>query len=534
MYVTEAFTGDEQQILLRYFTNTDRPVFALKNLPEVVKGSLFARYSRTGKSLRRLFLDEFYRGEAMFDGPGAAVVETGTDRASEVFDRIFIAFGDDSVAQLGGAHVAVEQASNILTKVLEWGRLGAYLEQSTRYVSYADQPGGRYRYYREPAIAASAHAATYETELDAIFDLYKAAFKAGLAGYRERFPKEPDDTEDVWKATTRAKTLDALRGMLPAATVSNLGIFGTGQFFEQTLLRMRAHPLDEVRSVADAMLHELNEVIPVFLRRVEQPDRGGVWSDYLRATREATAAVAQDLLEDEKPEPRGLVTLTDFDPDAEEKLIAAILYTSSDLPEDQLRARAASLSNDERMRLVRAYAGERQNRRHKPGRALERFDYRFDVLADYGAFRDLQRHRMLTIEWQELTPQHGYEMPDDLKDLGIAPTFREAMDRSAALWEALRADATTSIQAQYAVCMAYRVRFVMQMNAREAMHLIELRSSPQGHPAYRAVAHAMHAEIAQVHPLVAELMTHVDHSSVDLERLEAERSAERKRRAQNS
>jgi hypothetical protein len=295
------------------------------------------------------------------------------------------------------------------------------------------------------------------------------------------------------------------------------------------LLRMRQSPLAEVRDVAEMMLAELNEVIPVFLQRVEQPSRGGAWSDYLRSTRETMEHLARELLADDKPDDRPLVTLVDWDPDGEEKLVAAMLYGASDLPDDQLRARVRTMSADERARVVRTYVGERGNRRHKPGRALEAVNYRFDLLADYGAFRDLQRHRMLTIEWQDLTPRHGYEMQGDLDEIGTGGPFREAMDLSHALWSAIEPDLPK--QAQYAVCMAYRIRFVMQLNARAAMHLIELRSSPQGHPAYRAVAHEMHRQIAEIagHRAVADAMRFVDFDSVDLERLEAERRAERKR-----
>src|SRR5947208_3742498 len=225
-YVREASTGHERAILLRYFTNTERPVFALRNLPEIVKGALFARYSRTAKTLRRLFLDEFYRGEEF-----AETADIGSGRASELYDRIFIEFGDDSVAQLGGAHLAVEQGSNILTKALEWGGLAGCLEQSTRYVPYDDKPGDRYRYFREADIMSSPYGAQYEQTLDRIFDLYSAALPRTIQRYEERFPKQPDDTDRVYRSTIRAKALDSLRGMLPAATVSNTGIYASGRAF---------------------------------------------------------------------------------------------------------------------------------------------------------------------------------------------------------------------------------------------------------------------------------------------------------------
>ncbi len=526
-YVAEEYTPAEQEILQRFVTNLDRPVFALVNLPEVVKGALFARYSRTAKPLRRLFLDEFVR-----DGnveAGKPTQQIGLEKADELYDRIFIEFGDDSVAQLGGAHLAVEQASNVLTKQIEWGRLAAYLEQSTRYVGYDDQPGGRWRYYREPDVMASANGPGYTAALDRIFELYAQQLPLLIRHFELRHPKDSGDPDRVWKATIKAKACDTLRGMLPAATVSNLGVFATGQAYEMMLLRLRASPLAECRRAADGILDELNKVIPTFLQRVDNPDRGGVWSQYYRNTRSAMQSVAAQILGDDKPEDRPLVMLLDFDPDAEVKLVAAALYPYSSLPEDMLVERARAMTVEERLRVLRAYAGDRTNRRHKPGRAFERVGYRFDVLGDYGGFRDLQRHRMLTMEWQDLTPRHGAEVPPEADEAGAGDAYREALERSESLWAGVYPD--LPVQAQYAVCMAYRIRYVMQMNVREAMHLIELRSSAQGHPGYRRVAHEMHRLIAEEagHRAVAEMMSFVDFSAVDLERLEAERKAERKR-----
>jgi thymidylate synthase ThyX len=435
------------------------------------------------------------------------------------------------VAQLGGAHIAVEQASNVLTKVLERGRLAGYLEQSTRYVGYDDKPGGRWRYYREPDILAGPHAEAYTATMDGLFESYASALKPTIAWFQQQFPREAGDTDLVYRNTIKAKALDALRGMLPAATVSNVGIYASGQAYEQMLLRMQASPLAEARETGAAMLRELRKVIPSFLVRVDQVDRGVAWSDYLRATRDETRAVAADLLTDELPSPTATVKLTDWDRDAEVKLVAAMLYEASHLPEEQLVERARKMSTEERVRVMRAYVGERTNRRHKPGRALERVDYRFDVLSDYGAFRDLQRHRMLTIDWQPLTAMHGYDRPPEADDAGFGAAYDSAMERSAELWQAVARDLPD--QAQYCVAMAYRIRYVMQLNAREAMHLIELRSGPQGHRSYRQIAQDMHRQIAEVagHLAVAEFMRYVDFSSVDLERLEAERRAERKRQA---
>jgi thymidylate synthase ThyX len=334
----------------------------------------------------------------------------------------------------------------------------------------------------------------------------------------------------VYRSAIRAKALDTLRGLLPAATQSNVGIYGTGQAYESLLLRMRAHPLAEVRHASDAMLAELRKIIPAFLVRVDQPERGGRWTDYLAGTRRRVDEMADRLTTGTAAETRDEVTLSDFDPDGETKVVAAALYASSGLPDDQLMRLARSLPVSERVAVLEACAGERQNRRHKPGRAFERTSYRFDVLTDYGAFRDLQRHRLLTIEWQSLTTRHGYSQPAAMVEAGGDADWRQVMEHSARLHESL-AGAGFSGVAQYAVAMAYRVRFVMDMNAREAMHVIELRTAPQGHPAYRRVCQQMHRLIAEQagHRAIAEAMRFADHSEVELERLQEERRLEKKR-----
>ena len=530
VYVAEEYEPEEEDILRRYFTNLDGPVFALVNLPEVVKGALFARYSRSPKSLRRLFLDEFV-GDLDISGDVTIDATVGLKRAEDLYDRVFFDYGDDSVAQLGGVHLACEQASNLLTKVLEWGRLMAYLEQSTRYIAYDARIGGRYRFYRDPEVLGSSLGTRYVGDMDRLFDTYGELLPVLQDWFRGQYPKDPDDSDFVYRQAVRAKAFDALRGILPAASLSNVGIYGTGQAYEQLLLRMRAHPLPEARTYADLMLGELRKVIPSFLKRVDLEDRGVAWSHYLSSTADAMEDLAGRLFPgggtiDAAP----VVTLTDFDPDAEVKLVASMLYPYVDRPERQVEATVRAMGADERLAVVRAYVGERANRRHKPGRALERPFYRFDVLADYGAFRDLQRHRMLTIEWQRVTPHHGYTRPGAVDEAGAAPRFDEAMERSAALYDALAE--TFPDQASYAVSLAYKVRFMINLNARSAMHLIELRTTPQGHPAYRLVGQEMHRLIAEEagHHAIAEMMRFVDHSEeAELERLQSERRAEERR-----
>jgi thymidylate synthase ThyX len=459
----------------------------------------------------------------------------GTERAERLYQRVLSDYGDDSVAQLGGAHLAVEDASNLLTKVLERGRLMAYLEQSTRYIPYTDRRGGTWRYLVPAELEGHPLRAEFIEVLNGAFETYARWIDPMRAWFERRHPRAPGDSEAVHRSAVRAKALDTLRGLLPAATQSNVGLFGSGQAYEALLLRMRAHPLAEVQLAADQMLEELRKVIPAFLTRVDQPERGGRWTTYLADTRAELREVAARLTAGFEPTPQPEVALTGFDPDGETAVVAAALYEGTSLSDADARRSAERLGRADREALLAAYIGERANRRHKPGRAFECTRYRFDVLTDYGAFRDLQRHRLLTIEWQPLSSRHGYVQPEAVVEAGGDAEWRSVMDRSAALADALAAAGLPDV-APYAVSMAYRIRFVMDMNAREAMHVIELRTAPQGHPAYRRVCQAMHRLIGEVagHHAIAAAMRFADHSEVELERLREERRLEAKRQATGS
>jgi thymidylate synthase ThyX len=512
-----------RDLLARFLTDPDGDVFALTGLPEVVKGAVFARYSRSPASVKDLLLDEF----------AADLADEGLpSKADALYARVFGDYGDDSVAQLGGAHVALEGVSNVATKRIEWGRLAAYLEQSTRYVAYDTRIDGRYRYHREATIMAGPHAARYEAVLDHLFDTYAASLPVVIDWVRARFPRDEDTSERAWQAATRAKALDLLRGLLPAATTANVGMFASGQAYEALLLRLAADPLVEARDLGVRLLAELRKVIPSFVARVDRPDRGGVWSEYLATTREDTRALARRHVIGPVA-PADPVTLVDWWPrdpvDAEVSLVVGALLPHVEVGERQLEAQVRTWPAEQRAEVLRAYVGERGNRRHRPGRAFERVVYRFDVLGDYGGFRDLQRHRMCTIEWQDLTTVHGYETPVELVEAGVADAWHEALGRAEELHRDLARDHPA--QAQYVVPFAHRIRYTIQINARAAMQMLELRSTPQGHPQYRAIVQAMHRAIAEVagHQAVADAMVHVDHGSGDLERLASERALDARR-----
>ena len=267
--------ADEETVLRRYVTNLDKPVFALVNLPEVVKGALFARYSRSPKSLRRLFLDEFV-GDLDVSGDATVDATVGLARAEQLYEKVFVEYGDDSVAELGALHLACEQSSNVLSKVLEWGRLMAYLEQSTRYIEYNQRlDNGQYRYYRPPEILDSRHGARFVGEMDRVFDTYGALLPRLQAWVAERFPQQAGDSDFVYRQATRAKSLDALRGLFAGGIpCPNIGIYGTGESYEQLLLRMRRAPLARGAPVRRHDARRAAQGDPLVLQRVDTPRAG--------------------------------------------------------------------------------------------------------------------------------------------------------------------------------------------------------------------------------------------------------------------
>jgi thymidylate synthase ThyX len=395
-----------------------------------------------------------------------------------------------------------------MTKMLQRPRLAAYLEQSTRYIAYDQEmpDGGGYRYWRSPELGPS-----YTRAMDGLFDTYADALPRVQAWAASRFPRPDDVAEAAHARSIKAKALDLLRGLLPAASLSHMGIFASGQAYEQLVMHLLASPLPEARMYGESILQELKVMMPSFVSRVERPDRGGEWIQYL-ADRAAAAdrwAGRLGLDRARSSEASGPAVRLVSVRGSEDDLLAALMFEGSAASEEEIRTALRVLPPDERATLLSELVGDRRNRRYRPGRGYEAVSYRFEIVSDYGAFRDLQRHRMLTVQWQPLTPALGAGVPDELVDAGVADAFRAELDASAAEYSRL-VDAGFDAVAPYALCLGYRIRYVLDMNAREAMQLIELRSGREGHPSYRAIAHALHAEIARVHPAVAASMTHVD------------------------
>jgi thymidylate synthase ThyX len=535
----DSFTEEEKAELEDHFSNSDRAVFAIITPRQVDRGALMSRYSRTDKTMRRVFLDEFANNPS---------------RGEEFYRRVLLEYGDDSVAELGEAQVAVEGISNVVAKKIEDRRIGlSYLEKSSRYVAFDQKVGGHYRYVREEDIMASPHADSYVEACDQSFDTYSRSIQPLQAFLKEREPielfsffdsalqkeapfgklksdKDVESAKKIYNVTIKAKAFDLLRGLLPASTMTNVGITGNGRAFEYLLTLMYGSKLKEIRSIADQLFGELNAVIPSFVRRANDK-YGRALQEYVSKTEVAIGRLTKGHLSGIPPEGTPeLVRLLDFEDNfqAEVKVASAILYEQAQGQSlYRIISYVKSMPIEERHEVIRTYTEFRTNRRHRPGRAFEMVDYTFELFTNFGIFRDLHRHRVLTMERQLLSTRHGYDLPQALVDAGLDKGFRDCMDASKHVYEAM-AKAMPE-EAQYVVNFAYRYPYFAKMNLREACHMIELRTVPQGHPDYRIACQKMYSEMKRVHPALAEGIKFADMNKYQLGRFDAEKKTEKKR-----
>lgn len=525
----EEFTEEEKKMLAPFVTNLDKPIFVLTNLPEVVKGALFSRYSRSSKSLRRTLVDEFIlKPEMGFKEIVGHATEQGAEqriaiqKAEEFYDRVLLGFGDDSIAELASVHIAIEDISNIATKTIEDRRIGiSPLEKSTRYVYFDKQHNGQWLYYRDPNVMESDFAKLYEQTCDKLFETYAKLIPKISNWVIERNP-QGEESDRAYKSTVRAKTCDILRGLLPAATRTNMGAMGNGRAFEYLLNRLYSNELQEMQHIAKDMQNELAKVIPSFVKRATGEfgiAQQNYWKD-----------IDKDMAELVKNYPCSQsdkeVEMLDYDKDAEHKAVAYILYSYTHMPLSKAYEKAKQMPVNEKEKLIATYIGKRDNRRHKPGRAFENIYYHFDVLTNFGAYRDLHRHRILTQERQLLSCNHGYALPQEIVEAGYEKEFKNAMEMAKQTYETMAAKMPK--QAQYVVPLAYNLRWYFTLNLREAFYLCELRSTPQGHRDYRKIAHRIYEEISRVHPMFAKYMNFVDLKQYNMERLKAEKEIDQR------
>jgi thymidylate synthase ThyX len=533
------FSDEEKSILNSHFSNTDRTVFAIITPRQVDRGALMSRYSRTDKTMRRIFLEEFAKNP---------------NRGEEFYERVLLEYGDDSVAELGEAQVAIEWVSNIAAKKIEDHRIGlSYLEKSSRYVAFNQQVNGQYKYCREDAIMASSHADQYIQACDHAFAVYSKNIQPLQKFISEREPidrflffdsmskqdipygnlklsKDIESAERIYKATIKAKSLDVLRGLLPASTLTNLGITGNGRAFEYLLSTMLASNLNEIKKMADQLHTELKVVIPTFVKRANDK-HGKTLQSYLVNTRNAISELARYYIKhikvEENPQSVKLLNFED-NSESEIKVASAILYEYAEGQSlERITQYIRSIMPEDRQKIIQTYTKFRTNRRDRPGRAFEIVEYTFEMFTNFGMFRDLHRHRILTMERQLLSTKHGYDIPAEIIDLDIAKDYKDCMYNCKEVYEIISKKMPEA--AQYIVNFAYRYPYFIKVNLREACHIIELRTVPQGHPDYRYVCQKMFSQIKRVHPILADGMKFVDLNRYELERLDAEKNAEKKR-----
>ena len=532
------FSVKEKKILLEHFSNTDGNVFAIITPKQVDRGALMSRYSRTNKSMRRIFLDEFLKNK---------------NRGEEFYNKILLEYGDDSVAELGETQIAIEGLSNIAVKKIEDRRIGlSYLEKSSRYVAWDKKEKGEYRFYRDPEISKSRFVDMYEDTCNFSFNVYSKNIEPMINYVREKYPIEKYSFKDstdgkeksffklkneadikssnmIYRGSTKAKALDILRGLLPASTLTNVGITGNGRAFEYLLTVLGSSELKEEQDLASKIKKELDTTIKSFVRRADDK-YGKAFQKYLRDIKNKSKSIT---VKEIKPKPiTGIITnLVDYESEkiAMDKIITSIIYEQSPSTSYQnILYQVKKFSKEKKIKIINEFVKLRTNRRHRPSRAFENVYYTFDLCNNFGMFRDFHRHRTLTLERQLLTTDHGFNIPDEIKILGIETDFTDCMNKTKETFEKIRKKYPE--QGQYVVNFAYNYPYFMKFNLREACHLIELRTVPQGHADYRLVAQQMFRQIYKIHPNLSKIMKFVDLKKYDLERFESEKRTEEKKK----
>lgn len=527
----EEFSETQLKILEKYVSNTSSHIFVLRNLPEVIKGALFSRYSRSSLGLRSLLLKEFISNED--EAAFAAIVGKKSDneeknqtdqtaairKAQNFYDRILDGYGDDSIGELGGTHVAIENVSMLAAKLLEDSRIGGSpLEKSTRYVYFDQKVNGEYLFYREPVLMTSAYRDLFIDTSNMLFDTYSRLIPPLTALIDEKQPKDPNVSKVAYTASLRAKVLDCLRGLLPAGTLTNMGIYGNGRFYEQLLHKLHTSNLAEMQDIGKRMHEEISKVMPSFIRRSDLNHHTHQdFSRFFCAMNAELNAVAERNIEyiDRSTEPG--VKLIGSDPECVQKVAAALLFSHTDRGLNDLNNYCKRLPEEELARILDAGCGSRENRRHKSPRALEHANFTFEIVADFGVYRDLHRHRMLTQERQLLCCDYGFYVPQEIVGTDMENEYLAAMHKAKEVYDLIAAELPE--EAQYLVPMAYNVRWYFQVNLRALQWLCELRSAAAGHTSYRLVAQQMARQVSEAFPAFERYFKFVDYDGYDLGRL---------------
>lgn len=543
----EEFSESQLKILNRYVTHTNSNIFALRNLPEVIKGALFSRYSRSILGLRTLLLKEFILNEetafANIAGHPTAEAEESQDiedqivairKAQNFYDRILDGYGDDSIGELGGAHLALENISMLAAKIIEDCRIGGSpLEKSTRYMYFDQKFQGEYLFYREPILMTSAYRDLYVSTCNNLFDTYSRLIPGITEVVEKNFPRDPSISNTAYTAALRAKVLDCLRGLLPASSLTNMGVYGNGRFFETMIQKLNGSNLSESQDIGKKSYQELNKVIPSFIRRAEAGHKyQKTFSQFTEQleTNLKNMAHQHDPFLDKMQNPG--VKLICYDPDSPYRVAAALLFHHTDVGLLELQEYCRKLPDEELSAVLEAASQCRETRRHKSPRALEHATFTFEMLADFGIYRDLQRHRMLTQERQLLTCNFGYYIPDELRNTPMEAEYIAAMEQAKKAYDLIAKELPE--EAQYVVPMAYNIHWYFHVNLRALQWLCELRSSPAGHPGYRHVAQELAKQVSTVLPQFEKFFKFVDYEGYVLGRLDQEIRSDKKKAQQGA
>ncbi len=358
MESNESFSDKQTDVLAKYVTNTDGNIFVLRNLPEVIKGALFSKYSRSSLGLRELLLKEFIQNEdtafskiAKTDTSAAEEQLVAIKRAQNFYDRILDGFGDDSIGELGGAHLATENVSILAAKAIEDLRIGGSpLEKSTRYIYFDQKIDGDYLYYKEPILMTSAYRELFLNTCKMLFDTYSQLIPKVTEMVQKDFPKEDNLSTIAYKAALRAKVLDLLRGLLPASSLTNLGVFGNGRFFENLIKKLSTHNLAEMQNIAKQSYTELSKVIPSFVKRADPNSKYQIsYAKFVEKIKDKLKVLSSKVSSEEKSKDK--INLINFDPDSVSKVVAALLFENSKVSLKNLQEHAKNLSSEEVLRI---------------------------------------------------------------------------------------------------------------------------------------------------------------------------------------
>jgi len=486
------YSKQDAEILSRHVSSLDKDIYALKNLPPEVVSVLFAYVSRSPASFRDNLLKLLKGGELLPKGSFKEATDyftAASDKASSFHEKWVVGFGHSSVAEHACVPAAIENVSILASKAIEDARLAAFTEKSTRYQFF-----DRTKYLKPKAIMSSRHGKEYEAVMNSLFDFYVKNTPKMLEFMKKKHPKPEAMSGAFYKPLTKARACDALRYALPASTLTNIGMTINARALEHLIVKMLSSPIKEMNNIGTGLKAECGKVLPTLLKAAKK-------NDYISGTEQKMPVYTKQFAL--KPENKKEVELVLSDETAEAKLAASILYRYSNHSFAQCLEQAKAMGKAEKEKTLDKFTENIGS--EQPLREFEHCYFTFDILVDYGAFRDIQRHRMCTQTNQLLATDHGFSIPRPIKEAGLKEEFSDLMAGAKMLFDSMRKD--LPFEAQYCVPLAFKKRVLFTWNLRELWHFIKLRSGKAGHDSYRRIAQLCFAELKEKHPLLAKYMS---------------------------